>query len=89
MDTMSVGVATDRPAGSVAVARDSARSFLEGLVPTLASEAADTVVLVVSELVTDALRHGGDTCTLTDGLGADDDLLCAFPPLHPTEIRIG
>ncbi|MEU7005664.1 ATP-binding protein [Streptomyces sp. NPDC046332] len=64
MDTMSVDVATDRPAGSVAVACDSARSFLEGLVPALASEAAETVVLVVSELVTNALRHGGGTCTL-------------------------
>ncbi|MFD9053648.1 ATP-binding protein [Streptomyces zaomyceticus] len=61
---MSVAVATDRPAGSVAVAGDSARSFLEGLVPARASEAADTVVLVVSELVTNALRHGGGTCTL-------------------------
>ncbi len=64
MDTMSVDVATDRPAGSVAVARDSARSFLEELVPALTSEAADTVILVVSELVTNALRHGGGTCTL-------------------------
>ncbi|MFF9852973.1 ATP-binding protein [Streptomyces litmocidini] len=64
MDTMSVDVATDRPAGSIAVARDSARTFLEGLVPALAPEAADTVVLVVSELVTNALRHGGGTCTL-------------------------
>ncbi|QGZ47636.1 ATP-binding protein [Streptomyces sp. QHH-9511] len=64
MDTMSVDVATDRPAGSAAVARDSARFFLEGLVPTLASEAADTVLLGVSELVTNALRHGGGTRTL-------------------------
>ncbi|WP_411107858.1 ATP-binding protein [Streptomyces sp. c-19] len=39
-------------------------SALEGLVPTLASEAADTVVLVVPELVTNAPRHGGGTCTL-------------------------
>ncbi|MFJ5827913.1 ATP-binding protein [Streptomyces sp. NPDC093089] len=61
---MSVDVATDRPAGSVAAARDSARRFLEGLVPALASEAAGTVVLVVSELVTNALRHGGGTCPL-------------------------
>ncbi|WP_435971726.1 ATP-binding protein [Streptomyces sp. Qhu_M48] len=64
MDTMSVDVATDHPAGSVALARDSARNFLEKLVPAPAPEAADTVILVVSELVTNALRHGGGTCTL-------------------------
>lgn len=64
MDTTSVKVATLRSATSVAEARDSAREFLEGLVPAIASEAADTVVLVVSELVTNALRHGGGTCTL-------------------------
>jgi signal transduction histidine kinase len=32
---------------------------LEGLLPALAPETADTLVLVVSELVTNALRHGG------------------------------
>ncbi|MFJ6426122.1 ATP-binding protein [Streptomyces hydrogenans] len=64
MEAMSVDIAIDHPAGSIAWARDRARSFLDGLVPTLASEAADTVVLVVSELVTNALRHGGGTCTL-------------------------
>ena len=64
MDTMSVNVATLRSATSLAGARDSARYFLEGLVPAIAAEAADTVVLVVSELVTNALRHGGGTCTL-------------------------
>ncbi|MFH9723661.1 ATP-binding protein [Streptomyces sp. NPDC017254] len=64
MDTMSLDVATDRSAGSVARARDSARRFLEGLVPAPAPEVADTVILVVSELVTNALRHGGGVCTL-------------------------
>ncbi|MGW3516881.1 ATP-binding protein [Streptomyces hydrogenans] len=64
METMSVDIAIDHPAGSIAWARDRARSFLDGLMPTLASEAADTVVLVVSELVTNALRHGGGTCSL-------------------------
>ncbi|WP_329868473.1 hypothetical protein [Streptomyces sp. SP18CS02] len=48
---MSVDVATDRLAGSVAAACDSAGHFLEGLVPARASEAADTVVPVVPELV--------------------------------------
>ncbi|MFE9885548.1 ATP-binding protein [Streptomyces scopuliridis] len=64
MDTMSVNVATLRSATSVAGARESARDFLDGLVPAIAAEAADTVALVVSELVTNALRHGGGTCTL-------------------------
>ncbi|MFD9396967.1 ATP-binding protein [Streptomyces sp. NPDC060000] len=64
MDTMSVDVAPARSAAFISGARESARDFLEGLVPAIASEAADTVVLVVSELVTNALRHGGGTCTL-------------------------
>ncbi|MFI1286732.1 ATP-binding protein [Streptomyces sp. NPDC020858] len=64
MDTMSVSVATVRSTASVVGARESARSFLGGLVHPIAAEAADTVVLVVSELVTNALRHGGGTCTL-------------------------
>ncbi|MET7665235.1 ATP-binding protein [Streptomyces sp. NPDC005463] len=64
MDTMSVNGATVRSATSVAGARESARDFLEGLDHPIAAEAADTVVLVVSELVTNALRHGGGTCTL-------------------------
>ncbi|MGA5192627.1 ATP-binding protein [Streptomyces exfoliatus] len=63
MATMSTAVATDRPARSAA-ARASTRRFLEGLLLTPASEVADAVVLVVSELVTNALRHGGGTCTL-------------------------
>ncbi len=64
MDTMSINVAPLRSATSVAGARESARNFLDGLVPAMAAEAADTVVLVVSELVTNALRHGGGTYTL-------------------------
>ena len=78
MDTMSVDVAIDHPAGSVAWARDRARSFLDGLMPTPAPEAADTVVLVVSEPVTNALRRGGGTRTLDlaarpDGIEAVHD----------------
>ncbi|MFG2387192.1 ATP-binding protein [Streptomyces avermitilis] len=64
MHTMSVNVPTARSTTSIADARDSARDFLDGLVRPIAAEAADTVVLVVSELVTNALRHGGGTCTL-------------------------
>jgi anti-sigma regulatory factor (Ser/Thr protein kinase) len=61
---MSVNVATVRSATSVADARESARDFLGGLQLPIAAEDADTVVLVVSELVTNALRHGGGACTL-------------------------
>ncbi|WP_405843044.1 ATP-binding protein [Streptomyces platensis] len=65
MATMCVNVATLRSATSVAAARESAREFLEDLAqPTIAAEAADTVILVVSELVTNALRHGSGPCAL-------------------------
>ncbi|SEE07631.1 Anti-sigma regulatory factor (Ser/Thr protein kinase) [Streptomyces sp. 3213] len=64
MNTMSVNVATVRSATSVAGARESARDFLGGLRLPIAAEDADTVVLVVSELVTNALCHGGGACTL-------------------------
>ncbi|MBT2527674.1 ATP-binding protein [Streptomyces sp. ISL-99] len=64
MDTMSVNVSPLHSATSVAGARESTRGFLDGLVPAIEAEAADTVVLVVSELVTNALRHGGGACTL-------------------------
>ncbi|MFH9697415.1 ATP-binding protein [Streptomyces globisporus] len=64
MDTMSVTVAPARSATSAASARASTRDFLAGLEPPIRAEAADTVLLVVSELVTNALRHGGGTCTL-------------------------
>ncbi|MFD1312817.1 ATP-binding protein [Streptomyces kaempferi] len=64
MDTMSVSAAAVRSTTSVADARESVRECLDRLVPAVAAEAAETVVPVVSELVTTALRHGGGTCTL-------------------------
>ncbi|MEU2159098.1 ATP-binding protein [Streptomyces sp. NPDC019396] len=64
MDTMSISVATIRHATSVADARENTRDFLEALVPAMAAETADSVLLVVSELVTNALRHGGGTYAL-------------------------
>jgi anti-sigma regulatory factor (Ser/Thr protein kinase) len=46
-------------------ARRTTRQFLRRLRPTLAQEKADLVELVVSELVTNAVRHArGDTCVL-------------------------
>ncbi|MEU6620856.1 hypothetical protein ABZ926_08730 [Streptomyces litmocidini] len=63
IDSASV-TASLRSTTFAADARDSARDFLEGLAPALASATADSVILVVSELITNALRHGGGTCTL-------------------------
>lgn len=53
----------DSPAG-VARARDVARAFVEGLDPAPACETAETLALVLSELATNALRHGGGRYTL-------------------------
>ncbi|MEU1350845.1 ATP-binding protein [Streptomyces sp. NPDC005775] len=65
MDTMSVNATADRSTTAVADARDATRVFLEALgQPGLAPEAGDTVALVVSELATNALRHGGGSFTL-------------------------
>ncbi|MFJ8162471.1 ATP-binding protein [Streptomyces sp. NPDC096136] len=73
MDTTSVRVAAASSTPAIAGAREEARSFLKALAPPLGAEAVNTVVLVVSELVTNALRHVGGTCTLeltahTDGI---------------------
>ncbi|MFJ2060508.1 ATP-binding protein [Streptomyces sp. NPDC087908] len=64
MDAMSLDVAAARLTASIADARGRTRTFLDGLVRPIGGGAADTVVLVVSELVTNALRHAGGTCTL-------------------------
>ncbi|WP_327173813.1 ATP-binding protein [Streptomyces sp. NBC_01335] len=64
MDTMSVNLTPALSASSIADARDDAHAFLGALVPACAAEATGTVVLVVSELVTNALRHSDGTCTL-------------------------
>lgn len=83
MDTMSIDVAAGRPTASSGDARDHARVFLESLNRRLPREAAESVVLVVSELVTNALRHGGGTCTL--GLTSHpDDIEVAVHDNSPT-----
>ncbi|MGY5130067.1 ATP-binding protein [Streptomyces nigrescens] len=49
----------------VGPARHLAATFLERLEPSLDKDARDAVILVVSELVTNAVRHaGGKLCTL-------------------------
>ncbi|MFJ7271344.1 ATP-binding protein [Streptomyces sp. NPDC099050] len=64
MNTKSITLAPAHATASVAGARENTRHFLHDLLPVIAAEAADTVVLVVSELVTNALRHGGGSYTL-------------------------
>lgn len=74
MDTMRVDATTSRSATAVAHARATTRAFLEALRQTAVDpETADSVVPVVSELVTNALRHGGGTYTLH--LTAHSDLI--------------
>ncbi|WP_229818907.1 hypothetical protein [Streptomyces lateritius] len=48
----------------VVEARDATHDFLNALEPAPAPPAADSVVLVVSELVTNALRDAGSECSL-------------------------
>ncbi|MFG2095686.1 ATP-binding protein [Streptomyces sp. NPDC048612] len=49
----------------VGPARHLAATFLERLEPALERDSSDAVILVVSELVTNAVRHaGGKLCTL-------------------------
>ncbi|MGW7521542.1 ATP-binding protein [Streptomyces sp. NPDC054796] len=50
--------------GTAAQARDLARDFLHALSPQPTPETTDTVLLVVSELVTNALRHAGGITSL-------------------------
>ncbi|MEU4034921.1 ATP-binding protein [Streptomyces collinus] len=65
MITVIADTAAVRSATAFADARDTGRAFLEGLrQPAVAPDTADTVVVVVSELVTNALRHGWGRCTL-------------------------
>ncbi|MGW1864586.1 ATP-binding protein [Streptomyces mauvecolor] len=56
-------VGTTVPA-TPAQARDAARAFLSTLAPRPTRESAENVVLVVSELVTNALRHAGGATAL-------------------------
>ncbi|WP_331761682.1 ATP-binding protein (plasmid) [Streptomyces anulatus] len=73
-NTMHVDATALRPTTTVADAREKARNFLEALPePAAAPDTADTVILVVSELVTNALRHGGGTYILR--LTAHPDLI--------------
>ncbi|MEU9095783.1 ATP-binding protein [Streptomyces sp. NPDC087901] len=60
---MPATVRGDSAAG-ISQARQAVRAFADRLTPAPCPDMADTCVLVVSELVTNALRHGGGTFTL-------------------------
>lgn len=81
----SVVVEDDSPAG-IAHTRDVARAFTEGLEPAPAAGTAETLALVVSELVTNALRHGGGRYTL-EVVATDDALNLAVTDLSPAPPR--
>ena len=72
---------------SIHRAREAARGFACGLVPAPGSDTVDTLVLVVSELATNALRHGGGRYALE--LSATRDALTAAisdpSPVPPRE----
>ncbi|MEW1691866.1 ATP-binding protein [Streptomyces sp. NPDC091265] len=56
-------------ADSIHQAREAARAFTDSLTPAPDPASADALILVVSELATNAVRHGGGRYTLT--LSAD------------------
>lgn len=60
----------DSPCG-IPLARDAARAFARSLDPAPSAKTEETLALVVSELATNALRHGGGRFTLE--LRADAD----------------
>ncbi|MFC8074477.1 ATP-binding protein [Streptomyces sp. NPDC057307] len=72
---------------SIHRAREATRAFTDLLCPAPDPNVADTLVLVVSELVTNAVRHGGGKYTLE--LSADPGVLTVAvtdpTPAHPRE----
>jgi anti-sigma regulatory factor (Ser/Thr protein kinase) len=67
-------------------ARDIARTFAHSLDPPPPAETVETLALVVSELVTNALRHGGGRYMMR--LGADSGTLqVAISDLNPAPPR--
>ncbi|MER6075796.1 ATP-binding protein [Streptomyces sp. NPDC001817] len=63
--TVPVVVEGDSPAGiAYRLTLVTSRAFVEGLDPAAAAGTAETLAPVVSELSTDALRHGGGRYTL-------------------------
>ncbi|MFI6118939.1 ATP-binding protein [Streptomyces sp. NPDC051064] len=74
-------------AAGISEARQAARAFTDSLTPAPGPDMADTLVLVVSELVTNALRHGGGHYTLELSAGPDTVTAAVSDPdpAHPRE----
>ncbi|MGW2858800.1 ATP-binding protein [Streptomyces sp. NPDC001205] len=82
------------PAG-VPRTRDVARAFARGLEPALEAERAENVALLVSELATNALRHGGGQYTMDLGATAEavhvivSDPSSSLPGARPPDLHRG
>ncbi|MGW0560609.1 ATP-binding protein [Streptomyces sp. NPDC003016] len=70
-DTVASHRATGDSTADIRRAREITRAFTDSLGPAPGPDVADTLVLVVSELVTNALRHGGGRYTLELSAGPD------------------
>lgn len=98
-------IANARPAASTVVRGDSpggihraravAKAFTRGLSPAPAPDVADAILLVVSELATNALRHGGGRYTLELSAGPDSVTVAvsdpnpAAPRARPPDLTAG
>lgn len=76
----------DSPA-CIGRARQAAGAFAHRLTPALSPHAADALVLVVCELVTNAVRHGGGHYTLRLSAGPETVTAAVSDPNpdHPRE----
>ncbi|MEW2087249.1 ATP-binding protein [Streptomyces sp. NPDC005283] len=74
-------------AAGISQARRAARAFTDRLTPAPGPDMADTLVPVVSELVTNSLRHGGGHYTLELSAGPDTVTAAVSDPslAHPRE----
>ncbi|MGY5127855.1 ATP-binding protein [Streptomyces nigrescens] len=80
---------------SIHRAREATRAFTDSLTPAPGPERVDTFLLVVSELATNALRHGGGRYTLQLFAGPDtltaavSDLSSAAPRERTPDLNGG
>ncbi|MFI0817314.1 ATP-binding protein [Streptomyces sp. NPDC021098] len=92
--TASTVVRGDSP-GGIHRARAATRAFAKGLTPAPHSDVVDAILLVVSELATNALRHGGGRYTLELSAGPDtvtvavSDPNPAAPRARPPDLMTG
>ncbi|MCX4779013.1 ATP-binding protein [Streptomyces sp. NBC_01264] len=89
MTTMSAECTALASTTAVAEARQATRTFLGALGPWgIDRDCADTVILVVSELVTNALRHGGGAYTLRLAVHCDTiEVAVEDASPHPPRMR--